>query len=87
MKFLTATDRYIARLVTLPLIGTLVIAAMLLLLDKMLRLFDFVAAEGGPVSVVWRMLANLIPEYMSLGIPIGLLLGHLACLSKARNHF
>ena len=50
---------------------------MLLVLDKMLRLFDFVAAEGGPVSVVWRMLANLIPEYLSLGIPIGLLLGIL----------
>ena len=82
MKFLTATDRYIARLVTLPLVGTLVIAAMLLLLDKMLRLFDFVAAEGGPVSVVWRMLANLIPEYMSLGIPIGLLLGILLAFRK-----
>jgi lipopolysaccharide export system permease protein len=77
LKFITATDRYIARLVALPLIATLVIAAMLLLLDKMLRLFDFVAAEGGPVSIVWRMLANLIPEYMSLGIPIGLLLGIL----------
>ena len=50
---------------------------MLLVLEKMLRLFDFVAAEGGPVSVVWRMLANLIPEYLSLGIPIGLLLGIL----------
>lgn len=82
MKFLTATDRYIARLVALPLIGTLVIAAMLLLLDKMLRLFDFVAAEGGPVNVVWRMLANLIPEYMSLGIPIGLLLGILLAFRK-----
>lgn len=82
MKFLTATDRYIARLVALPLISTLVIAAMLLLLDKMLRLFDFVAAEGGPVSVVWRMLANLIPEYMSLGIPIGLLLGILLAFRR-----
>ena len=82
MKFLTATDRYIAKLVALPLIGTLVIAAMLLLLDKMLRLFDFVAAEGGPVDVVWRMLANLIPEYMSLGIPIGLLLGILLAFRK-----
>lgn len=82
MKFLTATDRYIAKLVALPLVGTLVIAAMLLLLDKMLRLFDFVAAEGGPVDVVWRMLANLIPEYMSLGIPIGLLLGILLAFRK-----
>ena len=77
MKFITATDRYIFRLVTVPLLATLAIAASLLMLEKMLSLFDFVAAEGGPVSVVWRMLANLIPEYMSLGIPIGLLLGIL----------
>ena len=61
----------------LPLLATLAIAASLLLLEKMLNLFDFVAAEGGPVSVVWRMLANLMPEYLSLGIPIGLLLGIL----------
>ncbi|WP_159648088.1 LPS export ABC transporter permease LptF [Sphingorhabdus sp. 109] len=74
---LTSTDRYLARLIAVPLFSTLVIAAMLLVLEKMLRLFDFVAAEGGPVSVVWRMLANLIPEYLSLGIPIGLLLGIL----------
>lgn len=77
MNFLTATDRYIARLVAIPLISTLALAAMLLMLEKMLRLFDFVAAEGGPVSVVWRMLANLIPEYLSLGIPIGVMLGIL----------
>jgi lipopolysaccharide export system permease protein len=78
----TATDRYIARLIALPLFSTLLIAAMLLVLDKMLRLFDFVAAEGGPVSVVWRMLANLLPEYLSLGIPIGLLLGILLAFRR-----
>jgi lipopolysaccharide export system permease protein len=78
----TLTDRYIARLIAVPLGATLAIAAMLLLLDKMLRLFDFVAAEGGPVSVVWRMLANLIPEYLSLGIPIGLMLGILLAFRK-----
>lgn len=82
LKNLTATDRYIARLIAVPLLSTLVIAAMLLVLDKMLRLFDFVAAEGGPVSVVWRMLANLIPEYLSLGIPIGLMLGILLAFRR-----
>ncbi len=76
------TDRYLARLIAVPLIGTLIVAAMLLILDKMLRLFDFVAQEGGPVSVVWRMLANLIPEYLSLGIPIGLMLGILLAFRK-----
>jgi lipopolysaccharide export system permease protein len=82
LKFLTATDRYIFRLVMLPLLATLAIAASLLLLDKMLSLFDFVAAEGGPVSVVWRMLANLVPEYLSLGIPIGLMLGILLAFRR-----
>ena len=68
-------DRYMARLIALPLFSTLLISAMLLILDRMLRLFDFVATQGGPISVVWRMLANLLPEYLGLGIPIGLLLG------------
>ena len=77
MTFFSATDRYLARIILVPLLSSLIIAAMLLVLDRMLRLFDFVAAEGGPVSVVWRMLANLLPEYLSLGIPIGLLMGIL----------
>lgn len=79
---LSAVDRYLARLIAVPMLGTLVIAAMLLVLDKMLSLFDFVAAEGGPVSVVWRMLANMLPEYLSLGIPIGLMLGILLAFRK-----
>lgn len=66
----------------MPLASTLVIAAMLLVLDKMLRLFDFVAAQGGPVSVVWRMLASMLPEYLSLGIPIGLMLGILLAFRR-----
>jgi lipopolysaccharide export system permease protein len=82
LKFITATDRYLARLITVPMIGVFVIASMLLLLEKMLRLFDFVAVNGGPVSVVWRMLANLLPEYMSLGIPLGLMLGILLAFRK-----
>lgn len=82
MTLFSATDRYLARLIFLPLMGSLVVAAMLLVLDRMLRLFDFVASEGGPVSVVWRMLANLLPEYLSLGIPIGLLLGILLAFRR-----
>ena len=79
---LSATDRYLARLIAIPLFSSLVIASMLLVLDKMLNLFNFVASEGGPVSVVWRMLANLLPEYLSLGIPIGLMLGILLAFRR-----
>ena len=82
MTPLTRIDRYIARLIFVPLLATLTLAAMLLVLDKMLRLFDFVVTEGGPVAVVWKMLANVIPEYLALGIPIGLLLGTLIAFRK-----
>ncbi len=45
---LSAVDRYMARLIRVPLLSWLFIAAMLLVLDRMRRLFDFVATEGGP---------------------------------------
>ncbi len=82
LKYLPAIDRYILRLVTVPMFGVFVLAASLLILDKMLRLFDFVATQGGPVSVVFKMLASLIPEYASLAIPLGLLLGVLMAFRK-----
>jgi len=80
--FLTAIDRYIFRLVMMPMLGVFFLAASLLMLEKMLRLFDFVATEGGPVSIVFKMLVNLIPEYASLAIPLGLMLGILAAFRK-----
>ncbi len=70
-------DRYILRSVATPLSLALCVAAMLLLIEQMLRLFDFVLAEQGPVDVVWRMLANLLPHYLSLALPLGAFLGVL----------
>jgi len=64
------------------MLGVFALAASLLLLEKMLRLFDFVAVEGGPIGVVFKMLGALIPEYASLAIPLGLLLGVLFAFRK-----
>ena len=82
MRQVGLIDRYLAKQIAVPLLGSLVLAAMLLVLDKMLRLFQYVVGAGGPVSVVWRMLANLLPEYLALGIPIGLMLGILLAFRK-----
>ena len=82
MTFITATDRYIFRLCVLPMLAVFAIAASLLVLDRMRRLFDFVATEGGPVSIVFKMLANLLPEYASLSIPLGVMLGILLAFRK-----
>ena len=82
MKFITALDRYILRLVLVPMFAVFVIAASLLLLDKMLRLFEFVSMEGGPVGIVFRMLLNMMPEYAGLAVPLGLMLGILLAFRK-----
>ncbi|XUU60955.1 LPS export ABC transporter permease LptF [Erythrobacter sp. HA6-11] len=81
-RFFPSIDRYIFKLVLFPMLGVFALAATLLLLDKMLRLFDFVAVEGGPIGVVFKMLGALIPEYASLAIPLGLLLGILLAFRK-----
>ena len=82
MRFITATDRYIFRLVLLPMLAVFCIAASLLILDKMLKLFEFVSVQGGPVGVVFKMLVNLFPEYAGLAIPLGLMLGILLAFRK-----
>lgn len=81
-KFIPSIDRYIFKLVIFPMLGVFALAASLLLLEKMLRLFDFVAVEGGPIAVVFKMLGALVPEYASLAIPLGLLLGILLAFRK-----
>src|SRR5438046_9627308 len=82
LRQLPLIDRYLARNIAVPLFCSLILAAMLLVLDKILLLFQYVVDAGGPVSVVWLMLANLLPEYLSLGIPIGLMLGILLAFRK-----
>lgn len=74
---MNAIDRYMARLIAVPLLANAAIMIMLLILDRIRMLLDFVTTQGGPVNVVWKMLANLLPEYLGQGIPIGLMLGVL----------
>ncbi len=75
-------DLYLFIEVLKPLLITLGISALLLLLERMLRLFDLVVNQGGPFLVVWKMLANLLPHYLGLAVPAGLFLGVLLAFRK-----
>ena len=81
-KLFPAIDRYIFRLVSLPMLGVFALATSLLVLDKLQRLLNFVAVQGGPASIVIKMLGALMPEYASLAIPLALLLGTLFAFRK-----
>ncbi|MDG1858296.1 MAG: LPS export ABC transporter permease LptF [Emcibacteraceae bacterium] len=75
-------DFYIFKNTIVPLLSALGVAALLLLLEKMLSLFDFVINQGGPIDVVWQMLGNLMPQYLTLVIPLAMFLGVLLATRK-----
>ncbi len=75
-------DIYIFKNTAVPLIATLGISALLLLLEKMLSLFDFVINQGGPIDIVWQMLGNLMPQYLTLVLPLAMFLGVLLTIRK-----
>lgn len=79
---MTRLDRYILGAVTTPLLMMMGVAVLLLLLDQMLRLFQFVLDQNGSAAIVWRMLATLLPEYVALALPIGFCLGALFATRK-----
>lgn len=79
---LRRADKYVLKQVLLPLFATLGVSALLLLLERMFRLFDMVANQGGPVGVVFRMLGSLLPHYIGMALPLGLFLGVLLAFRK-----
>lgn len=82
LPFANRLDRYILKTAIVPLSVTLMVAALLLLLEQMLRLLDFVLNENGPIDVVWRMLAFLVPHYLSLALPLSAFLGIVLALRR-----
>lgn len=82
LKFFIVIDCYIFWLVLMFMLVVFVIVVLLLVFDKMLWLFDFVVIEGGLVSVVFKMLVNLLFEYVSLVILLGLMFGILFVFCK-----
>lgn len=70
-----SVDSYIFRQVGKPVIAALTIALAVLLIERMLQLIDLVLGANGTFRVVLQILAFLVPEYLSLALPISLLLG------------
>lgn len=76
MKFLRI-DLYILKRVALPLLATVGIAMAALLLERLIRLLDLFANRGGPMNIVLKMLANLVPHYLGIAVPAALFVGVL----------
>lgn len=75
-------DRYIIGRMLMPLIATVSVALIALLLERMVRLLDLVVNKGGPLSLIVRMLVNLIPHYLGIALPAAFFIGVLIAISR-----
>jgi lipopolysaccharide export system permease protein len=75
-------DRYVLTKTLGPLLACIAIALIAMLLERMLRLLDFMLDKGGPFYLVLKMLANLIPHYLGLAIPAAFFVGMLLAVMR-----
>ncbi len=80
--FFGQINRFVLNCILVPFLGTMAVAIFLLTTDQLLRLFNFVVNENGPISLVFMMLGNLLPEYVALSLPISFFIGILLAFRR-----
>jgi lipopolysaccharide export system permease protein len=75
-------DRYLLWLMLPRMLAALAITLAALVLERLLRLFDFVTQQGASPGPVLSMAVNLLPHYLGLALPAAFCIGILGALSR-----
>lgn len=75
-------DVYILRRVLMPLLAAVGIAMAALLMQRLIHLLDLFANRGSPLSIILKMLGNLVPFYLGIALPAALFIGVLYAGSR-----
>jgi lipopolysaccharide export system permease protein len=75
-------DLYMLRALAGPLAFVLGAILVAQLLERLLRLFDLVAATGAPVSSVFTMAAQLVPHYLGVALPAAFTVAMFLALAR-----
>src|SRR5262249_60826531 len=75
-------DRYIWKELAFPFFLGLFVFTFLLLLDKIFDLTDLIINKGVPVHLVLLLLAYILPAFLVLTLPIGVLLAILVAFGR-----
>jgi lipopolysaccharide export system permease protein len=68
-------NRYILKNAAISIGGLIVFACCVLLLERLLRIFEIVTNSTNPGGDATTMIVNLLPYYLGMAVPIALLLG------------
>jgi lipopolysaccharide export system permease protein len=76
------TTRYLQAQMLRPFLATLVIALLVLVIERMLRILDLVLGWRGGVKLVVELLAYIAPHYLGLALPIAFFLAVFLTFSR-----
>ena len=79
---MTTFDRYILRLIFLPLLIALGIALFALLLERFVGLLERFVNAGSTVGVVVKMLTSLVPHYVGVALPAAFFIAVLLAIRR-----
>ena len=82
---MTTFNAYVLRLMLKPLLVAILIALLLLLVERMLRLLDLVLGSKGSLDVLVKLLTVLVPHYMGLAIPAAFFLALVLTFSRLQR--
>jgi len=75
-------NRYILKNAAISIGGLVVFACCVLLLERLLRIFEVVTNSSNPGSDATSMIVNLLPYYLGIAVPIALLLGTIITVDR-----
>ncbi len=78
-------DRYILKQTAHPLLIALAVALLLLLMERLLRLLEFVLSSKGTLDVLLKLLTNLVPHYIGVALPAALFLALVVAFGRLQR--
>jgi lipopolysaccharide export system permease protein len=75
-------NRYLMKKAAVTIGGLIIFACCVLLMERLLRIFQVVATSSNPASDTSQMIVNLLPYYLGIAVPMALLLGVIITIDR-----
>ena len=79
---MSLVDRYLLRLAFWPMLGAMGVTLVALLLERILRLLDMLAASNDRFGFVAQLAVNLVPHYVGLTLPAAFFLALMVVVNR-----
>lgn len=75
-------NQYLMKKAAVTIGGLIIFACCVLLMERLLRIFQVVSTSSNPASDTSQMIVNLLPYYLGIAVPMALLLGIIITVDR-----